>query len=488
MIHASVPVCSGEPPLTARTEVWMEELLADPSACHQLLREHGSPINVHDFSALERNASELTTAATRHGVRLKVFIARKANKTLGLVDAATRAGHGLDVASFHELQQCLQRGVDADNLIVTAAVKTLELLELATKARVVISIDNEDELSDLRCIAAALPTGAPPPRVALRLCPSDPNIPASRFGLTERAWLQALSTVPSAPATSDDSALNIEGVHFHLNGYSADERAQMLLHACHLVDELRTLGHPVKFIDMGGGIPMSYLEDETQWRAFWSALDQDTDPPATWKGDRLGMIDPHAERPSATVYPFWQAAVRGPWLDSILQFTTPPTTSYPARTVAQMLIERGLELRCEPGRAMLDGCGMTLASVAFTKQDRDGQALIGLHMNRTQMRSTSTDVLIDPRWIRSSEAPAGKAQHGYLVGAYCIEEEILLRRRLHFPHGVARDDIVAFVNTAGYLMHILESASHQLPLARNLERRGSLWKVDDIDAAVTHLG
>ena len=29
-------------------------------------------------------------------------------------------------------------------------------------------------------------------------------------------------------------------------------------------------------------------------------------------------------------------------------------------------------------------------------------------------------------------------------------------------------DIVVFPNTAGYLMHILESTSHQIPLARNL--------------------
>ena len=57
---------------------------------------------------------------------------------------------------------------------------------------------------------------------------------------------------------------------------------------------------------------------------------------------------------------------------------------------------------------------------------------------------------------------------GYLVGAYCIERELLTWRRLRFPHGVAVGDLVVFPNTAGYLMHILESASHQIPLARNV--------------------
>ncbi len=39
---------------------------------------------------------------------------------------------------------------------------------------------------------------------------------------------------------------------------------------------------------------------------------------------------------------------------------------------------------------------------------------------------------------------------------------------MRFPDGVEVGDIVVFPNTAGYLMHILESASHQIPLARNL--------------------
>ncbi|MDI9701469.1 hypothetical protein QM312_36740, partial [Burkholderia cenocepacia] len=65
----------------------MRELLADPTACAALLEEHGSPLNVHDFGALTRNADELTAVAESEGVALRIFVARKANKTLGLVRA-----------------------------------------------------------------------------------------------------------------------------------------------------------------------------------------------------------------------------------------------------------------------------------------------------------------------------------------------------------------------------------------------------------------
>ena len=141
------------------------------------------------------------------------------------------------------------------------------------------------------------------------------------------------------------------------------------------------------------------------------------------------------------------------------------------RSVAEAIRDRGLHLRCEPGRSLLDGCGMTAARVAFRKQRGDGVWLIGVEMNRTQCRSGSDDFLVDPLLIRpgtsGAERPTGPIE-AYLVGAYCIERELLTWRRLGFPHGVEVGDIVIFPNTAGYLMHLLESSSHQLPLARNL--------------------
>ena len=126
--------CGGLPRLSARLEPWMRELLADRRACSALIEEYGSPVNVHEFSALARNASELESAAARHGVPLRVFVARKANKTLGLVESARRAGHGVDVGSHRELSQVLDQGYAPEDVVVTAAVKPPELLRLAREA------------------------------------------------------------------------------------------------------------------------------------------------------------------------------------------------------------------------------------------------------------------------------------------------------------------------------------------------------------------
>ncbi|MDV2978196.1 UNVERIFIED_CONTAM: hypothetical protein Q9R71_13525 [Actinomycetes bacterium ARC8] len=246
-----------------------------------------------------------------------------------------------------------------------------------------------------------------------------------------------------------------------------------------LITDLRDLGYEPGFVDMGGGIPMSYLDDEDQWSGFWEALAElpDGDDSLTWKSDRLGATGPEA---STAVYPYHQKLIRGGWLRKILEARDSTTQ----KTVAQMLAESGIQLRCEPGRSLLDGCGLTLAEVAFTKSRSDGAPLVGLHMNRTQCRSTSADFSFDPLLIpTASKRVERERTDGFLVGAYCIEEELILRRRFEFPRGVYKGDIVAFPNTGGYLMHIIESASHQLPLAKNLVVGSGNWTVDGIDAA-----
>lgn len=430
----------GQPPLTGRREPWMDELIANPDAVTRLLEEHGSPVNVIEPSALSRNAAELVDAGREAGVEVRVFYARKANKAHALVVEARDAGHGVDVASLAELGQVLDLGMPAGRIIVSAAVKSDALLRLAVRSGVTISVDH---VAELHRIAALSDAGRPTP-VAPRLAPHpDTGVPPTRFGELADVWLAALAE-PVA-------GIEVTGLHVHLHGYAAEDRARAIAEATLLSDALGERGHRLRFLDLGGGVPMSYLDDGAQWDAFWAALHAPHEPEAiTWRDHRLG-----------NVYPFHQSPTRGQWLRELLALRPDG-----GATCADLLRAAGLVLHLEPGRSLVDGCGVTLARVAFVKTRSDGVPLVGVEMNRTQCRSTSDDFLVDPVLVRTQ--PAGEPVDGFLVGAYCIEDEIILRRRMHFPDGVAPGDVVALINTGGYLMHILESASHQLPLARNV--------------------
>jgi diaminopimelate decarboxylase len=471
----------GVVPLTGRLEPWMEDLCAAPQRLAGLIAEHGSPVNLLELSALGRNAEELGETARLAGVDLGIYLARKANKSLALVDEALRLGLGVDLASERELEQALARGAAPERLVMSAAVKPRSLLELCARSGATVVIDNGDELRALQATAGEHRVEVP---IAIRLAPeSRRGRPETRFGIAPGEALALLGEL------GPDAAIRVDGVHFHLDGYDAGDRVAALEQALDLTDGLIDAGREPRWIDIGGGIPISYLDNAAEWAAFQAeqgrALLGEREP-LTFEAHGLGLrLDAGAIAGKLNVYPGYQRPIRGGWLAEIL------AAPIGGETVAAAVNRRGLSLRCEPGRSLLDGCGATAARVEFRKQRRDGTWLIGLAMNRTQLRSTADDFPCDPLLLRSDDdgpTTAGESIEGYLVGAYCIERELLSWRRFRFAEGVEVGDVVLFPNTGGYMMHILESASHQIPLARNLVLSGGCFALDPIDAAQRSVG
>lgn len=478
----------GQPPLTARREAWMDTLLRDSDTCRELLEDYGSPVNVVYPAILRRNAAELVEAGRVRDVDVRVFFARKANKALSFVDEAIRAGHGVDVASYRELSQVLQRGIDPRRVILSAAVKNSALLHLAVSSGVTISVDSRDELCAVgRTVRHLRETGDNPSamaRVAPRIAPDPATLPPTRFGELAETWAE----FGVEKEKEIREIAQVVGVHAHLHGYSEADRRIALAGCLEVIDAVRSAGHNPTFIDLGGGVPMSYLDDAAQWEAFTAArrgrLEGESAQEAglhTWK-----------DNPLATTYPFHQSPTRGEWLGALLDGEIPGFGR-----AGDALRQRELALHLEPGRSVLDGGGVILARVAFVKKRSDGVDLVGLEMNRTQCKTTSDDILLDPILVPTAEPETGRAHpsaerasragmRAYLVGAYCIEDEVIIWRQMTFPQGVAVGDCVAIPNTAGYFMHIVESASHQIPLARNVVCTGedSLeFAPDDIDSA-----
>ena len=445
-------LCQGHPPLTARLQPWMQEVLADPSS---LPRADGAPVHLHCVEPMQRRADELVQTAADRGLQLEVFFARKANKALAYVDAMAKRGHGVDTASDVELDQTL-RHLPPERVISTAAVKPRGLLEQAAATGVVVALDNADELT------AFASCGGDRKRAMLRVSGFEhagQKLP-SRFGVD-------IDEAAALVADRWPAGIELAGLHFHLDGYRADQRASAIQACAPLAGHLRSQGHTCRFLDIGGGFPMSYLDDVAEWHTFQVAV-AERPREITWDGTSYR----HGER--WTTYPYFQSPVQTDWLAGLLD------------EVAQPVRAAGLTLRCEPGRSLLDGCGLTVAEVAFRKQlahwgVTEGAWAIGLMMNRTQCRTTSEDFLVDPLLLRTGATP-GEPCEGFLVGAYCMESEALTKRRLHFPHGVAVGDRVVFPNTAGYLMHFLESRSHQFPLPPNFVWHDGTWHRDTIDA------
>jgi len=451
------------PALQPITSDWMHQVMSNPIVLQKVLERHGSPVNVHHLAPFGDNYQDYVAVFEEFGLQHLVLFARKANKSKCFVKEASRLGFGVDTASFRELEQCLELGCKPEKLVVTAAVKNRKLIELAIDNQVLIILDNADECELVQEVAAAKDVKA---KVGFRISGFyfEGEKLYSRFGFDVD---RILSYVDGNFAQFNH--LEYQGLHFHLNGYSIPQRAAALEASVALADELERRNWTTKFIDIGGGLLMNYLKNKSQWNEFETVLKsavQGNHPPITFQNNGLGFKMKNGElQGEMSVYPYYNETPRAVFLRNILN-----TSAKNIKNIGQLLKERNIEIRMEPGRSLLAQTGMTVAKVAFRKQDANDEWLVGLEMNMTQMYSSSADFLLDPFVIHQEQKPATEREDVgvYFTGAYCLERDVLLKRKIQLTQVPDIGDLVIFVNTAGYMMHFFESEAHLFELANNV--------------------
>lgn len=451
--------------LSPITSPWMHRIFQDQKIITGLIEKYGSPINLHHLPTFTDNIASFKKLFETYRLKHQLFYARKANKSRSLVKQALEAGIGVDTASQKELEQSLALGGTADTLVLTSAIKTRAQYELAIKARVPIILDNWDECVMAQGIAEQLNEKAV---IGIRISGfivEDTKL-YSRFGFD----IEIIETfiLQNFGENGVFKNLMLQGFHFHLDGYSTRQRGKALSDCIHLASKIKEEGHTIRFIDMGGGILMNYLESEQQWRDFDKALQEGVkanNNPLTFNGIGLGYEVINNElRGQLKTYPYFNKTNGIGFLKEVLDYED----SIAGETNASRLRELGLEIRIEPGRSLLSQTGMTIARVAHRKQDAKGQWLVGLEMNMSQMMSSSEDFLLDPYIMYAEQAGADQPVEVFFTGAYCLERDVLLKRSITLPRLPEIGDFVAFVNTAGYMMHFFETEAHLFELSQNL--------------------
>ncbi len=418
------------PPLTAIIDPWMRKVFANRPFLEKLFQEYGSPINIHHKGPFEKNYKRFTQIFDKHKLPHTIFFARKANPCKEFVKESNRLGFGVDTASYLELKQCLDMGCDPKKLVLTAAIKNEQLVYLALQHDVLMILDNEDECRLVNRLAGELGKTA---EIGIRISGFQyrGNKLYSRFGFDTDHVVEFITSYLGRGNEYEN--LQFEGFHFHLNGYSAEQRSEALLQSIHLADGLLNQEIRTSFIDMGGGILMNYLSSASEWKTFWSELKKAVRGerrPFTFGNTGLGyeLINGklHGE---PDVYPYYNELSKEDFLDEVLSYQ-----NHKGETPASMLRERGIEIRIEPGRSLLDQTGFTMAKVIHRKKDSQGNRLIGLEMNQSQLNSSSADFLLDPVFIQAKKnSREMRSTPVFFTGGYCLEQDIILKRKAAMP-------------------------------------------------------
>ena len=449
------------PTLTPITSTWMHNIIEDFKLQDALFNTYGSPLNIHSLPSFEDNITEYQEVLNAYNFKSQLFFARKANKFKNLIEAAVNNGIGVDTASYEELKQCLDLQVESSKLISTAAIKNKELLELALKHNVVIIIDNKDELIEIEKLVKSLDCVA---QIGIRVSGFAYNNAKlfSRFGFD----IEEVESILDGYLNGNPS-FNLKGFHFHLDGYSTAQRGNALHQTISLFESYKSTFPNLSFIDIGGGILMNYLKSETEWQTFQVQLKEailEKRPELTYKNSGLGFTTRNGvvEGKLAT-YPYFNTTTKANFLGEVLE-----TLNSQDIPVYKRLEDNEIELRLEPGRSLLNQVGITMARVAHRKVDARGNHLIGLEMNMSQLKSSSADFLLDPFVSYHNEDETQQPIEAYFTGAYCLEQDVILKRKVTLKQLPSIGDVVIFVNTAGYMMHFYETEAHLFKQAQNV--------------------
>ena len=203
---------------------------------------------------------------------------------------------------------------------------------------------------------------------------------------------------------------------------------------------------------------MSYLESKEEWDGFWA--EHGARPPAS---EEITSTATRSERCIRTSS--YRSA--GDWLGRILDASL---DSRHGRRSSTRELE--LRLRARPGAARR----LRHDSGARRVQ----KAAIRRHLARRSGDEPDPDALDLRRFPRRSaphpavRRPASPPSVRGLPGRRLLHRARVIHGGASLSAGRRGGRLVAFPNTAGYLMHILESASHQIPLARNSSSRRAL--------------
>lgn len=242
------------------------DLFCESVPLSEVARSVGTPVYVYSHAALERSYRELDDAFSGAGLDHLVCYAVKANGNMAVLRALASFGSGADVVSGGELYRAMRAGFDPKKVVFAGVGKTENELTAGLGERILMfNVESVSELEHLNRLAAMHGKRA---RVALRVNPdvdaeSHPHLSTglghSKFGIPveEAAAL--------AKRMSEYRCVDLIGIHQHIGSQllKVTPYVESVEKTAALVEELKSRGFDIRYFNIGGGLGIRYLDEET---------------------------------------------------------------------------------------------------------------------------------------------------------------------------------------------------------------------------------
>lgn len=238
-------------------------LFAEDVDLRRIAAEVGTPVYVYSTATIERHYRlfEQAMRTTAPAGRAHVFYAMKANGNLGVLKTLSRLGAGVDTVSEGEIRKALMAGFPADRIVFSGVGKSESELRYAVEAGIYqVNIETEGELDALSRVAASLGKRQ---EAVFRV---NPDIGAgghakittgsseNKFGVSFEEVGRLYSRAANMPG------VRMMGLALHIGSQIRETASYEAAYAkmATLVGALRTEGHRIDRLDLGGGLGIPY--------------------------------------------------------------------------------------------------------------------------------------------------------------------------------------------------------------------------------------
>jgi diaminopimelate decarboxylase len=238
------------------------EMVCEGVPLRRIANAVGTPVYVYSHATLSHHYRVFDRAFS--GIPHIICYSMKANPNGSIIRTFTNLGSGVDIVSGGELSRALAAGAPPAKIVYSGVGKMEgEIEEALRKGILMFNVESRQELETIDAIARRMRRKAP---IALRVNPDvDPKThPYISTGLSKNKFgIHIKQAMRDYEWAARRRHIEIVGVDCHI-GSQLTEISPFLDAAGRvraLVDRLLRKGIPIRYVDIGGGLGITY-EDE----------------------------------------------------------------------------------------------------------------------------------------------------------------------------------------------------------------------------------
>ena len=239
-----------------------DKLFCEEVSVPTIAREAGTPFYLYSHRTLLHHFRVFDTAFAE--VPHIVCFAVKANSNTAILRIFVREGGGVDLVSGGELYRALKAGADPGKIVYSGVGKREDEIDFALKTGILMfNVESDQELDTINARAEILGIRA---GIGLRVNPDvDPEthphistgLKKNKFGINVEASLMAYRRAATL------KNLDIKGVSCHIGSQvtKISPFIDALGRLKELVLQLRGEGIAIRYLDLGGGLGITYDQE-----------------------------------------------------------------------------------------------------------------------------------------------------------------------------------------------------------------------------------